>query len=336
MNLSEYNKARYEQLPWVEKYKPHNINDMILEDVIKNKILGFIADKNIQNIILVGSNGVGKTCLVDCLCRHLYGQYVKNQCLILDATEDHTESTIQNDIVKFYKLKTFVKKTDVKKYSSFKTIVINSADNMTNKVQPQVNVLMEKYKDNLRFIFTCNSNVNIIEAIQSKCLILRMNNLSEQKIAEGLKRILNCENIKYDNFALHKISSFTDGDIRYAINTIQLISCKDHNISIDNVNEICGIPQQERLKAIIDNILEKKLKQALKIMIILKDKGYTSSDILFNMLNVLKSPKCMDISEDKKLALYNITCLSLYRISKGVDNLLQLTGCLTHMISEVN
>ena len=46
MSNDDYDRSRYEQLLWVEKYRPKNINDLMLDDVIKNKLI-----QNISNLL---------------------------------------------------------------------------------------------------------------------------------------------------------------------------------------------------------------------------------------------------------------------------------------------
>ena len=48
-------------LPWIEKYRPKNVNDIILDDCLKNKINNLIEMNMLPNIIITGSSGTGKT-----------------------------------------------------------------------------------------------------------------------------------------------------------------------------------------------------------------------------------------------------------------------------------
>ena len=52
-----------EQFLWVEKYRPHTINDCILPEDVKTTFQEFVVKKEIPNLILTGSAGTGRTSL---------------------------------------------------------------------------------------------------------------------------------------------------------------------------------------------------------------------------------------------------------------------------------
>ena len=49
------------KIPWVEKYRPKNHNEILLEPFIKQKIERIIENKSIPNMIITGEPGTGKT-----------------------------------------------------------------------------------------------------------------------------------------------------------------------------------------------------------------------------------------------------------------------------------
>ena len=53
---------------WVERYRPTIVEDCILPDSIKNVFKGFVSQKEIPNLLLSGSAGVGKTTIAKALC----------------------------------------------------------------------------------------------------------------------------------------------------------------------------------------------------------------------------------------------------------------------------
>ena len=62
--MSIYDKLRYEQLPWTEKYKPKLIKDLDMnESFIKNFKI-HLSEKKMQNLILSGITGTGKTTII--------------------------------------------------------------------------------------------------------------------------------------------------------------------------------------------------------------------------------------------------------------------------------
>ena len=57
---------------WVERYRPASIKDYVwVNDAQKAQVQGWIADKNIPNLLLSGGPGIGKTTLAKCLFHEL-------------------------------------------------------------------------------------------------------------------------------------------------------------------------------------------------------------------------------------------------------------------------
>ena len=59
-----------EEFLWVEKYRPKSIEECILPEGLKKTFLEFIDNKEIPNLLLCGTAGVGKTTVARALCEH--------------------------------------------------------------------------------------------------------------------------------------------------------------------------------------------------------------------------------------------------------------------------
>ena len=97
-----------------------------------------------------------------------------------------------------------------------KIVLLDEADNMTKKAQQLINNLMEKYRKTTSFAFTCNNSSDIIESIQSRCIILRYKRLDNKKVHERIKYICDNEKIKYTDKGLSSIILTSEGDMRQA------------------------------------------------------------------------------------------------------------------------
>ena len=65
-----------EDFLWVEKYRPKNIEDTILPIDLKATFQNFVDQKNIPNLILSGSAGVGKTTVARAMLEQLECDYI--------------------------------------------------------------------------------------------------------------------------------------------------------------------------------------------------------------------------------------------------------------------
>lgn len=319
-------------MPWIEKYRPKTIKDIILEPGTQKKIINMIENYDTPNMILTGTPGIGKTTTVQCIASKFYGKYIKDYVLELNASDDRGIKIVQDIIINFCKKKVFINPSDGQRYAEHKMIILDEADNMTPKAQRLINTLMEKYHKTTRFVFTCNNSHDIIEAIQSNCIIFRYHKLSKLNLIGNLEKICDNEKIMYENDALEEIAVYSQGDMRTAINNLQLIcnGC-DNQITIDGVRLMCDRPQPYIIRDIFNYCVSGDIKNALKTTMDLKTSGYSCSDIMLAMFNTLKLTEQLNFSEETKIKLMDHVAKAAYVVSKGVDTNLQLSGCVAGM-----
>ena len=331
----EYNKLKFEQLSWIEKYKPQTVDQLYISENLKSRFKYFIQNPNsMSNLILTGSHGIGKTSSIRCIGKELYGKYYENYVLELNMSDNKSSKIIQNDIINFCKLKLIYQDQDIKKYAPFKLIILDEADNIENRIQPQLASIMELYNKSVKFVFTCNTSYNLIEIIQSRCLILIYVS-SNELITDKLKKIVKTENIKYDDEALEQICKLSYGDMRSSINILQLIHNMHKCIKLEYVNDIYDLPQQIIIKKLFEAIIKKNLKLSFNIINELKQKGYSGSDIVLGIIKTLRSDICNDIPENIKIDIFEIASISSYNISKSFDSTLQIYGCVCELVNKI-
>jgi len=330
-----------DHIPWIEKYRPRKIEDLVLDETTMKKINKMIADKHMPNIIIAGLPGIGKTTTIKCIVRSLYGKYINDAVLELNASDDRGIKAVQDTIMNFCKKQLNLNEKAKEQnpnadnmYAEHKIIILDEADNMTPKAQMLINNLMEKYHNTTRFAFTCNESEDIIESIQSRCTIMKYFRLTKEQILSRLKVICEKENVEYDKGSLEIISSISQGDIRSAINNLQLIHNSYDKIPIDKIYTICDKPQPVVINNIFDACKKKDFKTALEIAYDLKHKGFSESDIILNMIYIIRN-ETTNLDEITKIKFLDKICTSAYIMSKGLDTPLQLSACIASMISVV-
>lgn len=312
------------ELPWIEKYRPKSIDEMELYESTLNKIKNIIEEKEMPNIIITGVPGTGKTTTILCLANALLGEYIDEGLLELNASDNRGMKSAQE--TEIFCKKVF-KIPEDKNFGKHKIILYDEADNFTSKTQNMIKSFMEKHHETTRFAFTCNTSSSIIESIQSRCVILRYPRLSNESITKKLKNICILENVDFTNDGITSIVNVSNGDMRFAINQLQLIYLSYTVINEYTVNNLCDRPQPVIIKELINYCINKQLKDAIKCLYFLLNNGNSASDITAGIMSYLKNTK-NNIDDDIVNMIFKKVSHTTFIISKGIDTKLQLTSLI--------
>jgi replication factor C subunit 2/4 len=308
-------------LPFSEKYRPRKLEDLILDPIIYTKIKTIIATKDIPNIIFTGKSGVGKTSTIHCIARAIYPREYHESIVELNASDDRGIKSVHETIINFCKKKVYF----TEGCAQHKLLILDEADNITKKAQRLINSIMEKYPTT-RFAFTCNNSLDIIESIQSRCIIIRFTKPPLENFINRIKLICNNEKINYDNDAIPYLFEICQKDLRQTLNLLELTYKTFSDITIKNINNCCDIPSQQLLDDLLNSIINNDVKIICILINNFEKNGYYSLDVMLHFIQFIKNKK--DLNEDKKINLINILSNFSYIMSKSSTTYLQLTAAL--------
>src|SRR5438445_5081992 len=80
--------------PWIEKYRPSKVEDLVLNNDILIRIKNIIDNKYMPDIILTGSPGIGKTSTVLCIAKNILGKYFEDGVLEINASDERGVNTV--------------------------------------------------------------------------------------------------------------------------------------------------------------------------------------------------------------------------------------------------
>ena len=315
-------------LPWIEKYRPSNTSEILLDSFLLEKIHKIIEYQSIPNMILTGEPGTGKTSTILIIAKSIYTEDYHENVLELNASDDRGLSIINNTIIPFCQKMT---------NSQEKLIILDEADSITNKAQNLLSNIIAEYKKSCRFVFICNDSTKVNESIQSKCMIINYPKLKDNFINDKLIEICKKENIKYTNESINELIFISDKDIRKSINNLECIKYTCGDLTIDNLYILLDKPKPDYIRHILDLCLNNKFKESLLELTRLYKNGYNASDILLTFLDYLVKPNTeINLSKDKKMKFFKIISFSYIKVNEGNDSLLQLIGCLSNIYVENN
>ena len=85
-----------ENFLWVEKYRPQTISDCILTDSLSKLFQGIVESGELQNLLLCGGPGCGKTTVAKALCDEIQTDWI-----LINCSEDGNIDTLRTKIRNF-------------------------------------------------------------------------------------------------------------------------------------------------------------------------------------------------------------------------------------------
>ena len=315
-----------ENKPWVEKYRPRLLDDVVNQEGIIKRLKQFVKDKSMPHLIFAGPAGTGKTTSALAMVRELYGnkKAINITFLELNASDARGIDVIRTYIKDFAKAKP---PSDI----FFKILILDEADNMTAAAQQALRRTMEKYTRNCRMILICNYSNKIIPPIQSRCVVFRFSSLNNEDIKNRVKFVANKENINISVNGLNAIVDVSKGDCRRAINYLQSCGTISKNIDQDVVFRVAGEVPPERIRNVLKTALKGQLQFSLKLLNdITREYGLSGISIIKNLHREIYD---LDVSEDVKIELTKLLAEFEYRLSQGGTEEIQLQALLANIVT---
>jgi len=306
---------------WVEKYRPEKLSSIVNQKEVIGSLKSLLKNTSeMPHLMFSGSAGVGKTTAAMCLAREILGDHWKDHTLDLNASDERGINMVRDRVKKFARFSGLDTKIP------FKIIILDEADEMTSDAQTALRRIIEDTARYCRFILIANNISKIIEPLQSRCAVFKFTRISEEEIISYLEEISKKEKLKFDQKGLKTIYSYSEGDMRHAINILQATA------SLGVVNELnvkssAGLSKINDVGEILKLAIAGKLSEARNKMIeIIKVYGMSESDFL-KYLNEesykIKTTKLEEILES--IAKYD------YRLIVGANPEIQLSALLAEL-----
>ncbi|XP_043798511.1 replication factor C subunit 5 isoform X2 [Apis laboriosa] len=295
-------------LPWVEKYRPKKLDDLISHEEIIKTINKFIDENLLPHLLFYGPPGTGKTStILACV-------------LEMNASDDRGINIVRGQILSFASTGTMYR-------SGFKLIILDEADAMTNDAQNALRRIIEKYTDNVRFCIICNYLSKIIPALQSRCTKFRFGPLSIDQILPRLDIIIKEENLNVTEDGKQALITLSGGDMRKVLNVLQSTWLAFGAVTEENVYSCVGHPLPIDIKNIVNWLFNESYELCYcKIQDIKLKKGLALQDILTELhlfINKIEFPDSILIDLIIKLAEIE------KRVSIGCSETVQLNALVS-------
>ncbi|KAJ1667731.1 Subunit of heteropentameric Replication factor C (RF-C) [Coemansia sp. RSA 1813] len=232
-------------IPWVEKYRPRNIDEVTAQDEVVQVLRKSLETKNLPHLLFYGPPGTGKTSTILALTRDMYGpEACKTRVLELNASDERGISVIREKVKTF--ARSVVGRADPAYPSPpYKIIILDEADSMTTDAQAALRRIIEKYSRITRFCLVCNYVSRIIEPLASRCTKFRFKSLPREQAIGRVTEVARLEGVATCDGAIDALVDCAEGDLRRAMMSLQSASRMVHGgagaLDARTVTEVVGV-----------------------------------------------------------------------------------------------
>jgi replication factor C subunit 3/5 len=304
------------QLPWVEKYRPKRLEDLVAHEDIISILTKLIDSDNLPHLLLYGPPGTGKTSTIVAAAKRMYGgdAAYNSMTLELNASDSRGIDVVRNEIKEFAGTRQLFN-------SGVKLIILDEADAMTSDAQFALRRIIEKYTRNARFCLICNYVSKIIPALQSRCTRFRFAPLARDQIQGRLVEVAQAENCQTTPDGIDAILRLSGGDMRRVLNLLQSTVMSSKVVDEKSVYLTSGAPLPQDMKTILDLLLNHSFQAAYdQIVAMCTLKGYALADVLEDLTIMITA---LDFPPQILAGILDGMSNVEHRLASGTDEKLQ-------------
>ena len=221
-------------IPFLKKYQPKFYNEFIIDkDYVK--LLNTLLEMDNLNILLIGNSGSGKTSIIEATIREYYNSDTipYNNVLVINNLKDQGIQYYRNEVKIFSQTRSNI--------PGKKFIILDDLDLINEQSQQVFRNCIDKYSHNVHFLSSCINIQKVIDSVQSRCSIIKINSMDKKSLNKIFEKIKNAENITIQPSAQRLILNICNNSIRQLINYLEKFKLLDENITSSKVKKFALI-----------------------------------------------------------------------------------------------
>ena len=178
-------------------------------------------------------------------------------------------------------------------------VIIDDIDMLNEQCQQIIRNYIDHYSNNVHFLASSYNIQKVLESLQSRLMIVRLNPLSKENMNFFLKKIQERENIMLQPSAEEFLLKIVNYNMKTLINYMEKFKLLDVPlITLDITKQLSTSVNFVIFENYVQFIKNKELDKAVKLLYTIYDKGYTVMDILDCFFLFVKTTDCLK-EEDK-------------------------------------
>ena len=316
---------------FINKFKPMYFKHFEQDNVTINLLKSFILLDNL-NILLVGNYACGKTTILNAVIREYYIGYTAKEyeenILYINNLHEQGINYYRTDVKNFCQTCSVIK-------NKKKIVFLDDIDTINEQSQQVFRNCIDKYSHNVHFISSCNNIQKVIESIQSRLTMIRIQPFTDENISKIIQNIKKSENIDIEKEAEDYIVNISNKTVNTVINYMEKFKILNQKITLPIAIQLSSNISFLIYEEYTKNILKNDLYNSIKIIYSIYEKGFSLIDILDNYFVFIKTTNILN--ENQKYD--TIQCICKYitifythddeiELSLFTNNLIQLLNSI--------
>ena len=293
-------------------------------------ILNTLISINNLNILFIGGIGFGKTSFLNALIKEYYkhnSSDYNDNILHINSLKEQGINYYRNDV------KTFCQTSSVIKGKK-KIVVLDDIDFINEQSQQVFRNCIDKYSHNVHFISTCSNIQKVIESLQSRFTIIKINPLNRDNISKIMNKIKTTESIQMDEDAEKFVLDICNNNVKTLINYMEKFKLLHLPITLDLVTHSCTNISFHLFKEYTLFIKNAQIVEAIQLFYSIYDNGYSVMDILDNYFLFIKLTDLL--TEDEKYKIIPFICKYITIFYNIHEDEIELALFTNNLIIELN
>jgi replication factor C small subunit len=312
---------------WIEKYRPLSLDEVVDQKETVDGIRALLkTPATMPHFLFAGPPGTGKSTVALCIARQLMGASFRSLVLELNASDERGIGVVRERIKGFSQI---IQTTP--SGVQFGLVILDECDEMTRDAQTALRRIMETSSRTCRFILVCNYQSGIIEPIQSRCSVFRFRLLEEAEALRFLAKICRSEKIDADPKVVKRIIELSEGDLRRAINYMQVAATGAKGGKLDAATLERAVPeaQAELVRDMLKLALQGDFIKARNVMYELMGKHGSSGREIIRAAN--REANRIPEAEERQADVVRALGECDFRLTQGANEDIQLSAMLAQL-----
>lgn len=163
--------------------------------------------------------------------------------------------------------------------------------------------MLEEPPAHVVFILATTELHKIPATIISRCSVINFRKATTDELKQALSRVLQAEQIKYEDEDLSKIAKRADGSFRDGVKILEM-ACQDGQLDLKNVQSLLASDNEVYIKNLLELVIQKDELELVKVFEELRANNYNQKDFYKDLFELLHQDLLRNLSVVEGQAIF--------------------------------